>query len=199
MGKLDQKEGVVMKIAEDNIRGGNPLGPSGAINDALTTDSIIRIARSVKPSYHKLVSKIVYPEMELSGPSEYDLSKVEQLWPCGDQKHGDVVEGNIIHEHLRETGVIAACLTLKDGLAIQAKGIALFRKLFADKVVLLFGSVAQVDDSLLPDTSGNPDFKWGLFVPYLADSYGEVKLDWDWLDNNYSSTRHIVLAHPSIK
>jgi len=64
---------------------------------------------------------------------------------------------------------------LQDGLAIQAKGIAVFRKLFAGKAVFLWGSVVQ-------------DRRGRLLVPYLYENGDEVRLDWGWLGNDWFSS-----------
>ena len=56
---------------------------------------------------------------------------------------------------------LANCLNLQDGLAIQQKGIAVFRKLFAGKAVFLWGSVVQHRNGY-------------LVVPYLYEIGGRV-------------------------
>ena len=135
-------------------------------------DFIVRVDRSVKPSYPDWMKKLMHPELELSGPAEYDLSKVDQ-WLHNDQKRGSVV-GNTIYKPLQEGDNLATCLNLQDGLAIQQKGIAVFRKLFASKEVFLWGSVAQ-------DRYGN------LYVPYLIEHGGKVVVNWHWLDLHWDS------------
>ena len=135
-------------------------------------DFIVRVDRSVKPSYPDWMKKLMHPELELSGPAEYDLSKVDQ-WLHNDQKRGSVV-GNTIYKPLQEGDNLATCLNLQDGLAIQQKDIAVFRKLFAGKAVFLWGSVAQSRDGRLR-------------VPYLIKDGGEVVVRWYWLDRSWDS------------
>lgn len=136
-------------------------------------DFLVRVDRSVKPSYPDWFKKLENPELECSGPAEYDLQTAVQQWLHDDQKNG-VVVGNTIHKHLKKDNGLASCLNLQDGLAIQAKGIAVFRKLFAGKVVFLWGSVVQNRyDS--------------LNVPYLCEVGGGVVVDWYWLDLDWSS------------
>ena len=141
-------------------------------------DFIIRVDRSVKPSYPDWMKKLEHPELELAGPAEYDLAKVDQ-WLHDDQKRGSVV-GNTIYKHLQKGDNLANCLNLQDGLAIQAKGIAVFRKLFAGKAVFLWGSVVQY-------SSGS------LVVPYLYGYGGEVVVGWGWLDFHWDSD------HPALR
>ena len=131
-------------------------------------DFLIRVDRSIKPSYPDWFKKLEHPELELAGPAEYDLSKVEQ-WLHDDQK-----SGSAIYKHLQSGDNLVTCLNLQDGLAIQAKGIAVFRKLFAGKAVFLWGSVVL-------DRSG------GLLVPYLVGDGGKVVVGWFWLDNDWGS------------
>jgi hypothetical protein len=141
-------------------------------------DFIVRVDRSVKPSYPDWFKKLEHPELELTGPAEYDLSQVEQ-WLHDDQKRGSVV-GNTIYKHLQKGDALATCLNLQDGLAIQQKGIAVFRKLFGGKAVFLWGSVVQ-------DRNG------GLNVPCLYERGGGVVVYWDWLVNDWDS------SHPALR
>lgn len=136
-------------------------------------DFIVRVDRSVKPNYSDWFKKLENPELECSGPAEYDLSKEVDQWFHDGQKRGAVV-GDIVYRHLQEGDALATCLNLQDGLAIQEKGVAVFRKLFAGKAVFLWGSVVQyLDDRLL--------------VPYLYDNGDKVRLCWQWLDNYLNS------------
>ena len=140
----------------------------------LPLDFLVRVDRSVKPTYPDWFKELEHPELELTGPAEYDLNTVG-LWLHDDQRNG-VVVGNTIYEHLKKYNALASCLNLQDGLAIQAKGIAVFRKLFADKAVFLWGSVVQY-------RVGN------LNVPYLCEDGGRVVVIWNWLDGSFSSGR----------
>lgn len=151
-----------------NFLGGlNPSKPEPAPEPQL--DFFVRVDRSVKPSYPDWMRKVMHPELELAGLAEYDLSQVEQ-WLHDDQKNGSV-EGNTIYKRLKKDNVLASCLNLQDGLAIQKKGIAVFRKLFSGKSVFLWGSVVQ-------DRNGD------LYVPYLYERYGGVVVRWHWLHSD---------------
>lgn len=137
-------------------------------------DFIVRVDRSVKPSYPDWMKKLMHPELELAGPAEYNLQDGVKQWLHDDQKRGSV-QGNTIYKHLQKGDALATCLNLQDGLAIQQKGIAVFRKLFAGKAVFLWGSVVQY-------RGGN------LIVPCLCESGGLVVVDWFWLDFNWDSS-----------
>ena len=137
-------------------------------------DFLVRVDRSVKPSYPDWMKKVMHPELELAGPAEYNLLQGVEEWLHDNQKRGSV-EGNTIYKHLQKGDAFATCLNLQDGLAIQQKGIAVFRKLFAGKAVFLWGSVVQ-------NRSGD------LFVPFLYDGGDKVGLFWHWLDSYWHSS-----------
>ncbi|MDZ4284378.1 MAG: hypothetical protein U1A28_00960 [Patescibacteria group bacterium] len=80
----------------------------------------------------------------------------------------------MIYDHLKEADALASCLNLQDGLAIQQKGIATFRKLFGGKVVFLWKSVVQ-------NRVGY------LFVPYLYERGDEVVVAWNWIGSGWAS------------
>ena len=136
-------------------------------------DFLVRVDRSVKPSYPDWMKKLEHPELECSGPAEYNLQTAVEQWLHDDQKNGSV-QGNTIYKSLQKGNALATCLNLQDGLAIQQKGIAVFRKLFAGKAVFLWGSVVQ-------DRNGR------LNVPYLSRLGGKVVVRWLWLDCGFSS------------
>src|SRR3989338_1602851 len=73
-------------------------------------DFIIRVDRSVKPSYPDWMKKLMYPDLELTGPAEYDIQKLG-LWLHDDQKDG-VVSGNTIYTKLEKDNALADCLGL---------------------------------------------------------------------------------------
>lgn len=113
---------------------------------------IVRVDRFVKPTYpDHWFKKLEHPELECSGPTEYDLQTGVHEWLHYIQKNG-VVAGDTIYDCLKNDNALASCLNLQDGLAIQGKGTVVFRKLFNGKVVFLWGSVVQdtIDDLLVP-------------------------------------------------
>jgi hypothetical protein len=131
-------------------------------------DSIIRVNRSVKPVYPDWVKELLHPELEGTGPTEYDITKVEQ-WLHNDQKGGKWLNGQKIYEHLKENNMLESCLDLADLLAIQAKGIAFFREHFADKGMFGWKSVVRYPGD-------------GLGAPCLYVYGGKVVLNWRWLE-----------------
>lgn len=142
-------------------------------------DFIIRVDRSVKPNYPNWFKRLEHHELECSGPTEYNLQDGVEQWLHDEQKRR-LTPGNVIYKHLKDTNALESCLNLQDGLAIQQKGIAVFRKLFGGKAVFLWGSVVRGQD-------GN------LNVPSLCELDGEVVVRWYWLGHNFLS------GHPALR
>lgn len=136
-------------------------------------DFLVRVDRTVRPTYPAWFKKLMHPKLELAGPAEYDLQTGVQEWLHDGQKNGIVV-GKTIYKHLQKGDALATCLNLQDGLAIQAKGIAVFRRLFGGKAVFLWGSVVQ-------SRFGN------LRVPCLCKDGDKVVVFWHWLGDRWDS------------
>ncbi len=131
-------------------------------------DTLIKVDRSIKPIYPDGMQKLMHPELELSGPNEFDLQKLN-LW----LKKTSYVTGNQIYDQLKKDDLLKDSLNLADLLAIQEKGIEVFRSLYKGKAVFGWKSVVE-------DTHGY------LRVPYLIEFDGKVVLDWDWLGSRWS-------------
>jgi len=149
-----------------------------------TTD-IIHVDRSVRPSYPDWMKEIVYPELENTGPAEYDISLVEQ-WLHEDQKKGKWIEGNKIHSHLKNNDTLKTCLGLRDLEEIQKKGAVFFRKYFQDKAVFAWKSVVR-------NRGGS------LGVPFLYEDGGVVVMRWSWLDHGWYGSRPALRVASSTK
>ncbi|OGI27472.1 MAG: hypothetical protein A2359_05050 [Candidatus Moranbacteria bacterium RIFOXYB1_FULL_43_19] len=144
-----------------------PLAPSETI------DTIIRIDRSIRPAYPDWVQMVMHPELEDTGPAEFDLAEVEQ-WLHNKQKRG-VVEGNVIYQFLKDNDMLKTCLGLRDGEEIQKKGIDLFRRFFKGKAVYLWKSVVRDRDGFLG-------------IPYLGGGGSGVIVSRSWLDRDWYSS-----------
>jgi len=133
---------------------------------------LVQVNRSVGPAYPDWVKELLHPELETVGPAEFNVTELE-CWLHPDQVEG-VVKGNDIYQLLKRENLIKGCLGLADLLAIQKRGIAFFRKYFAEKAVFGWKSVVR-------DRIGN------LNVPYLVVHEGKVIVNWDWLDCSWDS------------
>ncbi len=144
--------------------------PATLVSEA-PLDTLIRVDRSIRPLYPDWAKTVMHPELEPTGPAEYDLTSVV-LWLHDGQKNGRYMEGHKLYEYLKEKKMLESCLSLRDGEEIQRKGIAIFRKFFQGKVVFLWKSVVQ-------DCNGS------LRIPRLYGDFGTVVVGWGWLGSNW--------------
>jgi len=182
VGVPQDRMDVLAKIASA-MAADNPAGEAwharfkeqlkeGLLSSKFAADAIIRVDRSVRPSYPDWVKMVMHPKLEPTGPAEYDITKVKQ-WLHDGQKNGKWVKGEKLYAHLKETDSLKTCLGLSDLEEIQKKGIAFFRKHFQhSKAVFAWKSVVRNSDG-------------SLLVPYLCEDGDEVVVDWNWLDNDW--------------
>lgn len=141
-------------------------------NLAKAIDFIVCVNRKVRPEYPEWKKELLHPELECTGPRKFDLSKAEQ-WLHDGQKGNSTTTGQVIYEYLKSNNMLDSCYSLQDGLAIQRKGIAVFRELFKGKAVFLWKSVVRD--------------RCGLYVPCLYESGDMVVECWDRLGGSWGS------------
>lgn len=129
--------------------------------------SIVCVDRSIRPTYCDWTKKLLHLELEGTGPSEFDSSKLEH-WLHDGQKDGKCVKGKRIYEHLKANDLLKDCLGLRDLEEIEKKGITFFRALFKGEAFFAWKSVVR-------------DHNGYLLVPYLCEYGGKVVLLWYWL------------------
>lgn len=142
-------------------------------------NTTIRVDRLVRPVYPAWVGVVMHPELESTGPAEYDLATSVSLWLHDKQKRGTTT-GQVIYDHLKERDMLASCLSLYDAVEIQKKGVAVFRQVFGAINIYFWKSV-------LEDRSPRH-----LRVPYLYVHDGKVVLDWHWLAGGLSDNEPAV-------
>lgn len=146
-------------------------------------DPIVRVDRSIRPTYPDWVKTVTHPELESLGPAEYNITEVEQ-WLHNGQKGRKRTEGNVIYAHLKKTDALKTCFGLRDLEEIQKKGVAFFWKNFGRKAVFGWASVVQDDDGR-------------LLVPCLYKLSDKVFLIWSWLGHSGWFNSHPALRHAS--
>lgn len=136
----------------------------------------IVVDRSIRPTYGSGTGLVMNPELEDTGPAEYDLVKDVFLWRHDAQKGEKVLLGYEIFRYLKEKDVLSTCLSLRDGEEIQKRGVAVFQKIFHKNVVPLWKSVvsSQAGRSM-------------LYVPCLEVDGDRVRLTWYWLGNEFNT------------
>ena len=132
-------------------------------------DTIIRVDRSVRPAYPGWVDKVMNPELDSTGPAEYDLATSISLW-LHDGQEGGTTNGMVIYDHLKKHDMFPSCLSLQDAQQIQKKGVAVFRKVFGNNAVYFWKSVVRYRGVRR------------LHVPCLCVHGVRVVLSWRWLD-----------------
>jgi hypothetical protein len=129
--------------------------------------------------------KVRYPELEMTGPDQFDVRQLERWIHPNGQEDPDTF-GSTILEYLEENSMLTSCLGVRDLLGIKRRGLGFFKKHFQGKLFFGWRSVVQVTYEDAPDA---PE----LVVPCLGLFTGEVVLDWrgvtvTW-DSNYYALR----------
>jgi hypothetical protein len=142
---------VVTKLSGANVAatrqriafalGGEPLPPPAPL------DTIVRVNRAVRPFRPRWLIKVMEPELDAMGPSEYDLSTI-QLSQHDNHISGRT-KGQEIYDFLKKENLIEGCLGLVDGYAIQEKGLDTFNRFFRSHIVYLWKSVTEDRDGAL--------------------------------------------------
>jgi hypothetical protein len=142
------------------------------VKEIPTLNFIVKVNRSIQPSYPDWVKRVIHPELGQSGSPEYDLRSI-QLWYHENQKYKSAT-GHQIYLELDGKNALNDCLELADLLAIKAKGFEVFCSQFIGKEVCAWKSVVQRSDG-------------SLHVPCLNVSYSKVALYWRCLDGYFKS------------
>jgi len=165
---LPDMDGDLMQNWIDNPKGlQNVLGLALCPPGTAPLDPLIRVDRTIRPNYPEWVTKMMHPDLEVTGSAEFNVSRIEQ-WLHPSQKAG--VKGEVIYEYLKKNGMLENCLDFRDLEEIQKKGLAFFKEHFQDKAVFGWRSVVR-------------DRRGRLGVPYLVEFGGMVVLCWGWLSS----------------
>ena len=139
-------------------------------------DLILRPNRTTAPTLPSWATAFLHPELQLTGPTEFNLATDVEQWLHDGQKNGGRVKGQIIYDHLKTTELLESCIGLSGLLAIQAQGVTVFRQHFSGKAVFAWKSVVR-------PSVGN------LRVPCLYGDGRVVRLDWLWLGGSWNDNR----------
>ncbi|MCX6717678.1 MAG: hypothetical protein NTU76_03325 [Candidatus Taylorbacteria bacterium] len=145
-------------------------------------DPIIRVDRTAALIYPNWFKEVLNPELENTGPAEYDGTKLVQfILP---KQKIDTVTGHQICEYLERNNMLPSCLGLHDLKAIQQKGIFFFRQNWKGKFIFGCRLVFRGGHNDRPN------------VPYLYEADGEVVLSWFCL-GGYWSPKSLILLFAS--
>ncbi|MBU4480026.1 hypothetical protein KKG48_01100 [Patescibacteria group bacterium] len=108
---------------------------------------------------------VVCPELEATGPNEYNIAIVEQ-WLDVQQKGGKNIMAELLYTEYDAELNLKRCLSLRDLEEISKKGGTFFDKNFKIRIGLAWKSVikSKIDGS--------------FHCPYLSSSGGFVDIHW---------------------
>ena len=124
----------------------------------------VRIDYTKDLIYPDFKREICHPELERKEPNDYNLLTQVELWLNPKQSGYKKTLGYIIYEDLKASDQLQNHLNLADLLAIKAKGVDVFRRLYGNKAVYGWASVIRGD--------GN------YYVPYLCAYINTVVIKW---------------------
>ncbi len=137
-------------------------------------DSVLHLDRTVAPAHPEWMKTPLHPELELTGPAEYDLKSSMDMSFLPGQGDGKFT-GLDAYEHLKTNNLLDGCLGLADGLAIQERGVKAFSKFFEAKD----SAVVALWKSVFTDEDGKPSVP--LAIPVLskvAIVKGDLSIPW---------------------
>jgi hypothetical protein len=143
-----------------------------ADGESTTPTPLIRVDRSISPVYPAWMREVVHPELEKTGPGEYDIKTDVEQWLHDGQENGGLVKGQVIYDHFLATDTLQTCLGLRDLEEIQKKGVTFFQQHFQGKAVFAWKSVVRHQDGYLR-------------APYLCEGSDRVLLGWYWLERGW--------------
>lgn len=123
---------------------------SAGLIAGMTIDPIIRVDRSKKAVYPKLMKRLLHPELESLGPIEYSAESIDR-WPSEGEMDPGWTTGSNVYAMLREEDckLLNTCLGLRDLEEIREKGTPFFQKYLKDGPVFGWRSVGLTNRNRL--------------------------------------------------
>ena len=144
------------------------------MSEMTLSSALVRVDRSVRPTYPAWMGSQLYPELAATGPDVFDLEMLIEV------SVNSFVNGAAIHDHLRFHQLLPSCLNLQDLNSIGALGTDTFRTFFPHR------GVAAWKDVICHENSGY------LYVPYLIVNDGDtIHFGWEWLENRATPQKPI--------
>lgn len=140
------------------------------ISGPMQHSDVLLVDRTTPTNYPDWIDHVLYPEIESTGPGEFDVSKLER-WELPDLGQTEP-NGHAMHGHLFENDLLSGCLGLRDLEVIRKKGVRFFRRHFKkSRRVYAMKSIVVYRDG-------------GLFAPCLVETDRKVEVDWDSLNTS---------------
>lgn len=137
----------------------------------ITSPALVRVDRSIKPTYPRWFHSWLNPELENTGPAEFDLSQIS-LWVHPKQQIVGGICASFVYVQLRDSGLLKTCLGLRDGEEILKQAVVgTFQETPIVRRLFLWKSVAY------------PRFEpteHSLRVPYISTGFSGDQLSIGW-------------------
>lgn len=150
-----------------------------SVTSEQTAGLVIAVNRSVRPVYPPLIKRIMVPELESTGPDRFDVSVDLTVLTCAARPGYKLVVAQDVAHYLIQQRMLPACLGIHDGIAIQNKGIEVFRAI---------KNILQLDEihlwrSIGADGTGSvePGMVFGLpsgYLPTVLERDNAVVIEW---------------------
>jgi hypothetical protein len=143
-----------------------------------TPDILIQTDRSITPEYPPFVKRLFAPELEHTGPAEYNTTTDLVVKSLKTKPGFKILVASDVGTTLLQHHYLQACLGIHDGLAIQAKGIETFRALKASlnlQEIHLWRSIASEGAPVEPGILfGQPN----SYLPILTEKDNSVVIEY---------------------
>lgn len=144
-------------------------------------DTVVHVSCIARPEYPSWMGRVIHPELQNTGPSQYDLRTDVTPWRHDRQKDGkDLPSGEVVYDYLEKRDEIDSCLGLVDRAEIKKMGAQVFCEIFGDEALLFFPRSMVEDRSEISH------------VPFLFVFNNEVRDGWYWL-GGYWQARYLTL------
>jgi hypothetical protein len=143
MSEPDEGPGAAAPVKKSKIKEAAPVEEK--------IDSVLHVDRTVPPVHPEWMKTPLHPELELTGPAEYDLKSSMDISFLPGQGDGKFT-GLDAYEHLKSNNLLDGCLGIADGFAIRERGVKAYSKFFEAKesaVVALWAAVFTDEDGKL--------------------------------------------------
>lgn len=141
-------------------------------------ETVVRVDRQMtRPVYPNWMGRILHPELQKTGPAEYDLVTNVESWRHDDQKKDVPIHGEAVYAYLEANNMLGSYLGVLDGLEIKKRGIGLYREVFGAPIFLMRSPIENLSGC--------------VYVPCLLEvrkkKQDEVEMGWYYLGGRWHS------------
>lgn len=121
--------------------------------------TFLKVNRNYSPRYPNFhwMKKVIHPELDLVGPTEFSINDFELLVHANLSLNGEL-KCQVVYDQLIDQDILIRSLGLAELLEIKRKGEDFFRKNWRGKSLLGWKSVIEDNDGI-------------LYIPYLSPQH----------------------------